>query len=127
MKKDNKTDVLIWYYALLQILHLLILARAGIIMLSGQGSPFPILPPSGGWGAQTLPFMFGLGVMDVVAIILALTFAYQSLFKGKMIRRIGILSLTIAFTGALIFAGGLLDHGSPVHAGRLAAHSVVEG
>ncbi|MEA3327016.1 MAG: hypothetical protein U9R53_06870 [Chloroflexota bacterium] len=112
MKKHHRISVLIWYYALLQSLHLFILARAGILMLSGQDAPFPILPPPGGWEAQTLPFMFGLGGMDVVAIILALIFAYQSLFKGKMIRRMGILSLTIAFTGAIVFAVGTFPSGA---------------
>ena len=112
MKQDQKNKFLLGYYALLQILHMLTLARAGILMLTGQESPFPILPPPGGWEAQTLPFMFGLGGMDVVAIILALIFAYQSLFKGKMIRRTGILSLTIAFTGAIIFAVGTFPSGA---------------
>ena len=112
MKKDQRIDILIWYYAMLQILHLLTLGRAGILMLSGQESPFPILPPPGGWEAQTLPFMFGLGGMDVIAIILAFVFAYQSLIKRKITRRTGILSLTIAFTGALIFAAGTFPSGA---------------
>jgi len=112
MKQDRNSKLLIGYYALLQILHLLTLARAGILMLSGHGSPFPILPPLGGWDAQTLPFMFGMACMDVLAILLALLFAYQSLIKGKMNRRMGILSLTIAFTGALIFAAGTFPTGA---------------
>jgi len=112
MKQNRKLKFLIIYYALLQLLHLLTLTRAGILLQTGQLSPFPILPPPGGWGSQTLPFMFGMAVMDVVAILLALIFAYQSLFKGKTNRRMGILSLTIAFTGALIFAAGTFPTGA---------------
>ena len=112
MKQNYKMDILIWYYALLQSLHLLTLTRAGILKLLGQDFPFPILPPPGGWEPQTMPILFGMAGMDVLAIILALVFAYQSLLMGKMNRRIGILSLTIAFTGALIFAAGTFPTGA---------------
>jgi len=112
MKSVIKLTHLIGYYALLQITHLLTLARAGILILSGHASPFPILSPPGGWEPQTLPFMLGLAGMDIIAILLALVFAYQALFKGKMIRRLGILSLTIAFTGAIVFAVGTFPTGA---------------
>ena len=112
MKRLIKLTHLIAYYALLQLLHLATLARAGILLLKGQTSFFPILPPPSGWETQTLPFMIGLAGMDIVAIILALIFAYQTLIKGKFNRRTGILSLVIAFTGAIVFTIGTFPTGA---------------
>lgn len=112
MRSDRNIRLLISYYAMLQILHLFTLTRAGVLFLAGELSPFPILPPPGGWKPQTLPFMVGMAGMDVVAIVLALIFAYQSLFKGISSRRTGILSLTIAFTGAIVFAAGTFPTGA---------------
>lgn len=111
--KSKFIRLLIGYYGLLQSLHLLTLIRAGILLLSGANkSPFPILPPPGGWGEQTLPFMFGLGGMDVVGILLGVGFTYLALFKGKFIRRLGILSLTIFITGAIVFGAGTYPSGA---------------
>lgn len=114
MKKHNNhtTKILIAYYGLLQTAHLLTLARAGILMLSGQTAPFPILPPQGGWEMDTLPFLFGLAGMDVIGILLALLFAYRALFKEKSNQLLGILSLTIFITGAIVFGAGTFPSGA---------------
>ncbi len=87
-----------------------------------------------------MPFMLGLAGMDIVAIILALVFAYQSLIKKRFHRRTGILSLVIAFyrcdrircrdfpfrrMGSTSIC--LLDHGDPVHPGWLVAHPPAAG
>lgn len=112
-QKSKILHLLMGYYGLLQSLHLIALIRAGILLLSGaNSSPFPILPPPGGWGEQTLPFMFGLGGTDVVGILLGVGFAYLALFKGKFIRRLGILSLTIFITGAIVFGAGTYPSGA---------------
>ncbi len=100
------------YYGILQTLHLLTLAWAGIQILSGNPSPFPILPPPGGWDAQTMSFMFGLAATDFVGIILGMLFAYQMLFKGNCKRTLGLVSLTIFITGAIVFAAGTIPSGA---------------
>jgi len=112
LKNDNSLKMLILYYGVLQGLHLLILVRAGLLLLSGQNNVFPVLPPPDGWQEQTWPFMFGLGGMDVVGILLALIFAYLALRKNKITDLIGILSLTIFISGAIIFAVGTLFAGA---------------
>jgi len=106
------SKILIGYYGVLQSLHLLILIRAGILILTGQNFPFPILPPPDGWEAQTLPFMFGLAGTDIIGIIIGIIFAYLALVKGKFIRRLGILSLTIFITGAVVFGAGTYPSGA---------------
>jgi len=105
-KKITWPSILIAYYGLLQCLHLWVLIRAGAIMLVENRHPFPILPPPGGWSPQTMPFLVGLGITDSVGILLGMVFAYQFFANRRLNRRMGVISLTIFFTGAIVFAIG---------------------
>lgn len=100
--------ILIGFYGLLQSLHLLVLIRAGAILLFEGGFPFPILPPRGGWTPQTIPFLVGLGITDSIGILLGMIFAVQFFAKKRLNRRLGVISLTIFITGAFVFAIGTL-------------------
>jgi hypothetical protein len=114
--KDNvskQLKVLIAYYGILQSLHLLTLIRAGYIMLlQGEPAPFPILPPPGGWEEQTMPFMIGLAGMDVLGIILGIYYSFKTLFKKEHKPLLGILSITIFISGAVVFAAGTYPSGA---------------
>jgi len=111
-KKLRKLQVAILYYGVLQSLHLLILLRAGILLLTTSTIPFPILPPSNGWQAQTWPFLLGLAGMDVIGILLGIIFAVRSKLKGVVDQKLGLISLTIFFSGAIIFAAGTFPSGA---------------
>jgi len=82
-KISKQLKFLIVYYGLLQSLHLLVLIRAGLMLMQGASAPFPILPPPGGWQEQTMPFMFGLAGMDVIGIILGIIFSFKAIIKAK--------------------------------------------
>ncbi|MDY6845917.1 MAG: hypothetical protein SVP52_02120 [Chloroflexota bacterium] len=113
--KDNiskQLKFLIAYYGLLQSLHLLVLIRAGFMLLQGDPAPFPILPPAGGWQEQTMPFMLGLAGMDLLGIFLGIFYSYQTISTRKHPRLLGILSLTIFISGAVIFAAGTFPSGA---------------
>ena len=126
MDLSNKpiTRTLIAYYGLLQILHLVVLVRAGVILLLQGRFPFPILPPPGGWDPQVIPFMLGLGTSDLAGILLGLFFVFRALIKGTFYRRLGVISLTIFITGAIVFAVGTFPSGAwgahPVAYGSMA-------
>jgi hypothetical protein len=111
-EKGTPPKALIAYYGLLQSLHLLVLIRAGLILLQGGESPFPILPPPEGWEEQSMGFMFGLAAMDVIGIILGIIFSYKTLIKGKFLPILGILSLTIFISGAVVFGAGTFPPGA---------------
>ena len=111
-RKQKPPKGLIAYYGILQSAHLVVLIRAGILILSGNPSPFPILPPTGGWQAQTLPFMFGLAGMDVIGILLGIIFSYQTTLRSNFRPLIGIISLTIFISGAVIFGAGTFPSGA---------------
>jgi hypothetical protein len=113
MKKINKIHKwLIAYYGILQSLHILTLARAGIILWLYNKTPFPILPPAGGWTSQTMPFLYGLAGMDVMGILLGIIFAWQHLFKKQFKPILGLVSQTIFFSGAIVFAAGTFPTGA---------------
>jgi hypothetical protein len=97
------------------------LIRAGVILLLTKSFPFPILPPHGGWEGQAINFMLGLGGTDLIGILLGMSFAYLALFKQRFNRRLGVISLTIFFTGAVVFAVGTFPSGA------WAAHPIAYG
>ncbi|HEY9122577.1 MAG TPA: hypothetical protein VIM80_06240 [Brevefilum sp.] len=112
IKTSRQLKFIIAYYGLLQSLHLLVLIRAGFMLLQGEIAPFPILPPPGGWQEQTMPFMFGLAGMDVIGIILGIYYSFKPLLKQEHIPLLGILSLTIFISGAVVFAAGTYPSGA---------------
>jgi hypothetical protein len=112
---NNKSKITRWlviYYGILQSAHLLALARAGALLWFTQKVPFPILPPTGGWPPSTMPFLFGLAGTDVIGILVGLVFAYQFIFKRNLKPMLGIVSLTIFITGAIVFAAGTFPTGA---------------
>jgi hypothetical protein len=111
-KNKRIPQLLILYYGVLQSLHLLVLLRAGILLLTTSTIPFPILPPSTGWQAQTWPFLLGLAGIDVIGILLGIIFAVRSQFKGVVDQKLGLISLTIFISGAIIFAAGTFPSGA---------------
>lgn len=111
-KISGQLKFLIAYYGFLQSMHLLVLIRAGFLLLQGKIAPFPILPPPGGWQVQTMPFMFGLAGMDVIGIVFGIYYSFKTLLKQKHIALWGILSLTIFISGAVVFAAGTYPSGA---------------
>ena len=110
--KPKLIQFLIAYYGLLQTLHLLVLIRAGAILFLDGRLPFPVLPPPNGWENQTIGFMFGLAATDIVGITLGVVFAWQALFRDRFNRRLGVISLTIFITGAIVFGIGTFPSGA---------------
>jgi hypothetical protein len=106
------SKILTGYYGILQTLHLFTLAYAGLQILRGDPAPFPILPPPGGWRDQTMAFLFGLAGTDVIGILLGIFFATQAILKKDFKPGLGILSLTIFITGAIVFGAGTLSSGA---------------
>lgn len=112
MKNNNLRRILIIYYGILQSLHLLTLARAGIILWFFQRVPFPILPPPDGWSSEVMPFLYGLAGMDVLGILLGIIFACQYQFKNIFRPLLGLVSMTIFISGAIVFAAGTFPTGA---------------
>lgn len=115
MNGDSPSGVfrfLAGYYGLLQSCHLISLARAGLFLLQGRGVPFPASPPPGGWSEYALPFLLGMGLIDVFAIGLGLIFVYRVFFHQDLRTTLGIISLTTAISSGVVYLVGTLPSGA---------------
>jgi hypothetical protein len=81
-------------------------------MLKGRGIPFPAPPPPGDWPQAALPFLVGMGIVDVFAIGLGLVFVYLLLFKDRTHLPLGLISLTTAVSSGIIYLVGTLPSGA---------------
>ena len=100
------------YYGVLQSFHLMLLTRAGWFLLKGRGIPFPAPPPSGGWPESALPYLLGMGIVDVFAIVLGLIFVYIFFTRDKIHFTIGLISLTAACSSGIVYLIGTLPSGA---------------
>ena len=121
MRIDTFLRNLIVYYGILQSAHFLTLLRAGVVLFQTGEMPFPAPSPPEGWSQQAIPFLVGMGIVDAVAIILALIFVYQSIIRKQPRPLLGIISLTIAMASAVLFAVGTFPSGA------WATHSLAYG
>ena len=115
MNLQNKPKLfrfLAGYYGILQIVHLFLLGRAGIIIIRTGRVPFPAQSPPGGWNFTTLPFLLGMGAADVFAASLGIYFVSQLFIKKQIKSVTGIISLTVALTSGLIFLIGTIPSGA---------------
>lgn len=114
------------YYGVLQLSHLVILGRTLVIYLQTDILPFPASPPAQGWSPQVIPFFFGMGAVDAVAAVMGISFAGLFLFMDRIRVTLGLVSLIIAMTSALIFAVGTIANGAwSAHTGEYLSMVVV--
>jgi hypothetical protein len=111
--KDSKPfRYLVGYYGVLQSCHLILLSRAGWLLLQGKVMPFPAPPPPGGWPQTSLPFLLGMGITDVFAITLGLVFVYYYLLRDRLQLPLGLISLTAATSSGIVYLIGTLPSGA---------------
>ena len=101
-----------YYYAILQLCHLTLLSRAGIMYLSGSKIPFPAQPPIGGWAIETIPFLLGMGAVDALAAGLALYGGWSLIARGEFLVKLWVISLNIALVSAVVFCFGTIPSGA---------------
>lgn len=115
MNKGNPPALfsyLVGYYGVLQSFHLLLLTRAGWFLLQGREIPFPAPPPPGGWPGTALPYLLGMGCVDVFAILLGLVFAYLFFARNQTRITIGLISLTAATASGIVYLVGTIPSGA---------------
>ena len=110
--RERLTGLLVGYYGLLQLAHLMLLARAGLQLLSGGGIGFPAPPPSGGWQEQATHFLIGMGLVDAVNVPVSLLFVYGYFARAAWRDRVGTLALTISAYSAVAFLYGTAMSGA---------------
>ena len=109
---SRRLTFLAGYYGILQSLHLIMLARAGLIFLLSGNIPYPALPPAAGWTPQELPYLMGMGALDAGAACLGVFAAYSFIKNDRFVARYWVLSMGIALTSAILFTVGTLPSGA---------------
>ncbi len=112
VKSDRFLRLLTGYYGILQSCHLIFLARAGLLYLNQGRVPFPASPPPGGWPGEVIPYLMGMGAVDVVAASLGIYFSLSLLFGDRLRLREGLISLTIALCSGVLYLVGTLPSGA---------------
>ena len=103
---------LVAYYGLLEMVHLVVLAWAGIRVLQSGALGFPALPPPGGWDAQVVPFLVATAVLDAVNVLLAWAFVYGYWTRARWAWWVGGITLTATLYSAVVFAAGTVASGA---------------
>jgi uncharacterized membrane protein YhdT len=110
--KEKNEKMLVYYFGIIQCLHLFALIRAFIIYMREQVLPYPALPPAEGWTRQAEYFLIGNGIIDTLNIALSITFVIAYSQMKKWADKAGLITLTILFYSAMIFAYGTINAGA---------------
>ncbi len=111
--KPSRTFYLLTsYYGLLQSFHLLLLARAGWYLIQNRTMPFPAPPPPGGWPGSALPYLLGMGLVDLLAISLGLVYVYCFTIRKEVNLTVGLISLTAALSSGIVYLVGTIPSGA---------------
>ena len=111
-KQSRLFPFLIGYYGLLQTFHSLLLIRAGWFLLRGREIPFPAPPPPGGWTESALPFLLGMGLVDLFAIGFGLIFVSAFFTRKAVLGTLGLISVTGALASGITYLVGTLPSGA---------------
>jgi hypothetical protein len=108
---------LVAYYGLIEVVHSIVLIRAGLEFLATGSVGFPAPPPPGGWSAQATHFLIATGAMDGVNIVLAFLFVYGTFRRPgwRLLPWLGAVTLTATACSALVFAYGTVASGAWAH------------
>jgi hypothetical protein len=104
--------LLVAYYGLLEAVHLVVLAWAGLRFLQSGMLGFPATPPPGGWAAQVVPFLVATAVLDACNVLLAWTFVYGYFRRAAWRWWVGGITLTATLYSAIVFGVGTIASGA---------------
>lgn len=110
--KNRFITILIIYYGVLQLTHLISLIRAGFILISEGRVTFPASPPPQGWSNQALYFLVGMSIFDTSNIFLTFIFVYAYITVKKWTDWLGLINLTAMISSAIFFALGTIPSGA---------------
>ncbi|MBN1873977.1 MAG: hypothetical protein JXA33_07090 [Anaerolineae bacterium] len=114
-KNKRLVTFLIAYYGVLEIVHLCILAWAGLQLVRVGEIGFPAPPPPGGWSVQARSFLIATGVADAVNIVLALLFVYGYFTQAPWWRGLGTITLTATAYSGFVFVYGTIATGAWIY------------
>ena len=107
--------LLVAYYGLLELAHIVVLVWAGMRFLRTGALGFPAAPPPDGWAAQVVPFLIATAVLDVLNGLLAWGFVYGYWTRARWRWWVGGITLTATLYSAIVFVVGTVASGAWRH------------
>ncbi len=104
--------LLVGYYGLIQVAHIVVLVWAGITLVRTGVFGFPAAPPAEGWSPQVRPFLVATAVADAVNVVLAWLFVYGYFARMGWRWWVGGITLTATAYSAFVFAWGTMASGA---------------
>ncbi|MGD8865781.1 MAG: hypothetical protein PVI81_09325 [Anaerolineales bacterium] len=112
-KAENRLEkLLVSYYGLLQIGHIIGLIISGAWWLRNGELGALAMPPQGGWEQQTIHFLVATGMFDLLIAVCAIFFVYQYRRGRKTSDILGSIALTGSLYSAVIYAYGTIRSGA---------------
>jgi hypothetical protein len=103
---------LVVWYGIFQTGHLLLNARYQLVPPDWRPAP-PFAPPPEGWAPQTVSFLSGMAVADLLNAALSLIFVVGFFRGARWVAWLGTLTLTVSLYAALAFTWGAVAAGAP--------------
>ncbi|MCF7822681.1 MAG: hypothetical protein K9N35_00770 [Candidatus Marinimicrobia bacterium] len=100
--------ILIYWFGLIQVLHLMVLIRAGFIYLNQHTIVFPAAPPVLGWTDQSMHFLLAMGIVDSLIIVCSLIAVFGFQTGKSWFPLSGLCASGASIVTALVFALGTI-------------------
>ena len=118
MSTDARSPIaklLVTYYGLLELAHIIVLAWAGLRFLRTGDLGFPAAPPPDGWSPQVVPFLIATAALDALNGMLAWAFVYGYWTRAPWRWWVGGITLTATLYSAIVFCAGTIASGAWQH------------
>lgn len=110
--KDTRLKGLVYYYVIVQALHLGALFLAALQYWSRHQIVFPAPAPEGGWSDQAMIFLLALGTADGLIILSAFVFLYGFIREKPWYPALGLFSIWAAIVTAVVFGFATIPSGA---------------
>ena len=104
---SNWAKFLVAWYGIYQFGHIIF---NSLYLLNPGTPPFP--PPADGWLPQTVHFLNGMAIVDLINAVLTQVFVYGHFTKATWRMWLGTLTLTISMYAAIVFTYGTIAIGA---------------
>ena len=109
---SKASRALVVWYGIFQGAHLLLNARYQLVP-EAYRPPFPFAGPDEGWYPQTIAFMSGMAVADLVNAAVSLVVVRGFFRRASWVAWLGTVTLTVSVYAEVAFTWGAVAAGAP--------------
>ena len=110
--QDSILRKLIYYYGIIQSVHLVALIYAAILWQTKANIALLAPPPTAGWSSQTIYFFLAMGAIDAFNAILSIIFVKLFIDQNHNCFDLGLITLSISMYSGIIYIYPILGSGA---------------